>query len=109
PLTLLGLLPTHQYAVIEMGARKKGDIAYLMGLTSPTISMITNAGIAHQEIFGSKEGIAKAKGEIFECLQPKGTAIINADDTYAAYWQGLLQADQRVITFGIDNPKANIL
>ncbi len=108
PLTLLGLLPTHQYAVVEMGARKQNDIAYLMGLTSPNVALITNAGVAHQEIFGSKDGIAKAKGEIFECLQSKGTAIIYADDEYAVYWQGLLEADQRVITFGINNPKARI-
>jgi UDP-N-acetylmuramoyl-tripeptide--D-alanyl-D-alanine ligase len=105
PLTLLGLLPMHQYAIIEMGARKKGDIAYLMGLATPNISMITNAGVAHQEIFGSQAGIAQAKGEIFESLQPKGTAIINADDEYAKYWHGLLKTDQRVITFGMDNAK----
>lgn len=107
PLTLLGLLPDHQYAVVEMGARKQGDISYLMGLATPRISMITNAGIAHQEIFGSKAGIAKAKGEIFECLQPKGTAIINADDEYADYWHSLLKADQRIITFGSDNTRHN--
>jgi UDP-N-acetylmuramoyl-tripeptide--D-alanyl-D-alanine ligase len=102
PLTLLGLLPEHQYAVVEMGARKQGDISYLMGLAKPSVSMITNAGIAHQEIFGSKAGIAKAKGEIFEYLQPKGTAIINADDEYANYWRSLLKADQPIITFGTD-------
>ncbi len=101
PLTLLGLLPMHQYAVVEMGARKQGDIAYLMGLATPSVAIITNAGVAHQETFGSKAGIAKAKGEIFECLQPKGTAIINADDTYADYWRGLLKTGQRIISFGI--------
>jgi len=103
PLTLLGLLPTHQSAVVEMGARKQGDIAYLMGLATPSVAIITNAGVAHQETFGSKAGIAKAKGEIFECLQPKGTAIINADDEYADYWRSLLKAGQRIISFGMEH------
>jgi len=101
PLTLLGLLPTHQYAVIEMGARKQGDIAYLMRLATPRVALITNAGIAHQEVFGSKSAIAKAKGEIFECLQSQGIALINADDTYADYWRGLLKAGQHIISFGM--------
>ncbi|MBP9764314.1 MAG: UDP-N-acetylmuramoyl-tripeptide--D-alanyl-D-alanine ligase [Gammaproteobacteria bacterium] len=101
PLTLLGLLPMHQYAVVEMGARKQGDIAYLMGLATPSVAIITNAGVAHQETFGSKAGIAKAKGEIFECLQSQGIAVINADDTYADYWRGLLKTGQRIISFGI--------
>jgi UDP-N-acetylmuramoyl-tripeptide--D-alanyl-D-alanine ligase len=105
PLTLLRLLPEHQYAVIEMGARKKGDIQYLMGLTMPLVTMITNAGVAHQAVFGGQEGIARAKGEIFECLQPGGTAIINADDNYAEYWQSLLNTKQLVLNFGIASSK----
>lgn len=105
PLTLLRLLPEHQYAIIEMGARQKGDIKYLMDLVRPSIAIITNAGVAHQEIFGSKEGIAKAKGEIFEYLQSSGTAIINADDEFSDYWRGLLKPEQRVLKFGIENSK----
>ena len=103
PLTLLGLLPRDQYAVVEMGARKSGDIAYLRDLATPSVTMITNAGVAHQEIFGSKVGIAKAKGEIFEGLDTKATAIINADDEYSDYWRSLLKVGQPIITFGIDN------
>lgn len=108
PLTLLRLSPVHECAVIEMGARKKGDIAYLMSIASPTISLITNAGVAHMEIFGSENGIAEAKGEIFSCLNETGTAIINADDKHARYWRGLLKQKQSLITFGIHN-KADVV
>ncbi len=103
PLTLLRLQPEHQVAVVEMGARKKGDIAYLMSLVSPSITLITNAGVAHLEIFGSEFGIAKAKGEIFSELKPTGAAIINLDDKHADYWQGLISVEQKVVTFGISH------
>lgn len=101
PLTLMRLEPTHQSAVIEMGARQKGDIAYLMGLAMPTVSLITNVGVAHLEIFGSELGIAEAKGEIFTHLSSTGIAVINQDDAYAAYWKSLLKG-QKVVTFGLE-------
>ncbi len=107
PLTLLRLLPEHSAAVVEMGARHKNDIAYLMSITNPSISLITNAGVAHIEIFGSEQGIAQAKGEIFEGLSPEGTVIINRDDANAEYWLGLLKPTQRLITFGFQE-KAEI-
>lgn len=100
PLTLLRLNQQHKMAIIEMGATKEGDIAYLMNLVSPVVSMISNAGVAHLEFFGSEEGIAKAKGEIFANLNPTGTAIINQDDKYAPYWRSLLK-DQSVLSFGL--------
>ncbi len=100
PLTLLRLNSSQRYGVIEMGARQKGDIRYLMSLAEPDVTLITNAGVAHIEIFGSERGIAEAKGEIFACLKPEGTAIINADDSNAEYWKNLLTS-QRVLTFGL--------
>lgn len=102
PLTLCKLNSTHQSAVIEMGARKAGDIAYLMNITSPKVSILTNAGIAHVEIFGSEEGIAKAKGEIFQYLDTQGIAVMNQDDKHFPYWKTLLKG-QSLITFGIEN------
>jgi UDP-N-acetylmuramoyl-tripeptide--D-alanyl-D-alanine ligase len=102
PLTLLKLTAEHRAAVIEMGARKVQEIAYLMNLASPSVSILTNAGIAHVEIFGSEQDIAKAKGEIFECLAPTGTAVINQDDKHCGYWKNLLQG-QKLITFGLEN------
>jgi len=66
PLTLLGLRAEHRYAVIEMGANHFGEIRYLARICDPDIGMVTNAGPAHLEGFGDLEGVAQAKGELFE-------------------------------------------
>jgi UDP-N-acetylmuramoyl-tripeptide--D-alanyl-D-alanine ligase len=101
PLTLLGLTAEHCSAVIEMGANHLGEIAHLSSIAQPTIGMITNAGAAHLEGFGGLEGVAKGKGELFQALPQSGVAIINADDTYADYWQTHCNADT-VYRFGVD-------
>jgi len=99
PLTLLRLTNEHQYAVVEMGARKKGDIHYLMGLAEPSVALINNAGIAHIEIFGSELAVRNAKGELYAGLRPDGIAVINAEDPHVDYWKSLLRG-QTVFTFG---------
>src|SRR5262249_4226650 len=79
------------------------EIAYLSQLTRQNVALITNVAPAHLEGFGSIEGIAKAKGEIYECLPRDGTAILNADDPFCDYWQEKLTA-QHILTFGINKP-----
>lgn len=103
PLTLFGLGPEHRYAVVEMGANHHGEIARLTALARPDVALITNAGPAHLEGFGSIEGVSRAKGEIFGGLGPDGVAVINADDRYAPYWLDLTRA-LRQLTFGLDAP-----
>ncbi len=103
PLTLLSLRRDHAYAVVEMGANHPGEIATLTAIVKPDIALITNAAAAHLEGFGSIEGVAKAKGEIFQGLPESGTAILNADDTYADYWRKLIGRRKR-LTFSIDKP-----
>ncbi|MDB5985384.1 MAG: UDP-N-acetylmuramoyl-tripeptide--D-alanyl-D-alanine ligase [Nevskia sp.] len=88
PLTLLRLRAEHRTAVIEMGANHKGEIAQLAALAAPNIAIVTQAGDAHLEGFGSREGVARAKGELFAALED-GVAIINADDAYAPLWEKL--------------------
>jgi UDP-N-acetylmuramoyl-tripeptide--D-alanyl-D-alanine ligase len=100
PLTLLGLGPDHRYAVIEMGMNHAGEIRYLARLAAPDVALINNAAPAHIEFFGSVEGIARAKGEIFEGLKPGGTAVINADDDHAGLWRELASG-RRVVNFGL--------
>ena len=80
PLTLLGLAPEHQAAVIETGMNHFGEIAYLGAMVRPDIAVITNIGDAHIEFLGSREGILKAKCEIFQSLKPEGLVILNGDD-----------------------------
>ena len=83
PLTLLGLRPEHQYAVIEMGASQAGDIERLVTIAEPDVAVITNIGAAHIEGFGSIDRIAEAKSEIFAGLSKDGWAVVNNDDVYA--------------------------
>ncbi|MCH8136710.1 MAG: UDP-N-acetylmuramoyl-tripeptide--D-alanyl-D-alanine ligase [Proteobacteria bacterium] len=86
PLTLLGLEPGHDYAVIEMGANIAGEIGFSAGLTQPDIALITNASAAHIEGFGSLEGIVSAKGEIIDALGAEGLLVLNADDAHVHDW-----------------------
>ena len=80
PQTLLRLMPEHQAAVIETGMNHFGEIRYLGEMVRPDIAVISNIGDAHIEHLGSREGILKAKSEIFENLKPEGLAVLNGDD-----------------------------
>ena len=81
PLTLLGLAPQHQAAVIETGMNHFGEIRYLGAMVRPDIAVITNVGDAHIENLGNtRQGILQAKCEIFEHLSPDGIAVLNGDD-----------------------------
>ncbi|PTR15202.1 UDP-N-acetylmuramoyl-tripeptide--D-alanyl-D-alanine ligase [Nitrosospira sp. Nsp2] len=105
PLMLLRLRKGHKYAVIEMGMNHAGEIAYLTGLSKPSVALITNAGAAHVEALGSVEAVARAKGEIFEGLDQQGVAVINADDPHAALWRGLA-GNRKVMDFGLEQKAA---
>lgn len=85
PLTLLRLRPEHRFGVFELGANHKGEIAYTSNLVRPHAAGINNIGVAHLEGFGSRQGIADAKSEIFEGLVEGGIAVINLDDEFADY------------------------
>lgn len=99
PLTLLRCEKDVEFAVIEMGANHIGEIDHLSRLVQPNIAIITNAGPAHLEGFGSLDGVAHGKGEIINGLQDMGHIILNADDKYCAFW---LQKAEHVqaLTFG---------
>lgn len=100
PLTLLGMRAGCRFVVAEMGMNHFGEIAHLTRLARPDVAVITNAGNAHLEMLGSVEGVARAKGEIFEGLPPWGCAVINADDAHAELW-ARLAAGFRQQTFGL--------
>lgn len=105
PLTLLSLDASHEFAVIELGANHIGEIAYTTQLTKPDVAVITNAGSAHIEGFGSAENIARAKGEIYQGLSDGGKAVINLDDKYSEYWQQI-SSDYEQIGFSLENSEA---
>ena len=86
PLTLLRLTAEHVYAVIEMGADRAGEIAFSAHISEPDFALITNAGAAHLEGFGSLQGIVAAKGEIIDAVAAGGVVILNADDANVDQW-----------------------
>ncbi|MCM2678775.1 UDP-N-acetylmuramoyl-tripeptide--D-alanyl-D-alanine ligase [Echinimonas agarilytica] len=90
PLTLLRAEPSMTHAVVELGASGPHEIAYTTRLVQPDAAVITNIGGAHLEGFGSEQGIASAKAEIFEGLGPQGTAIFDYHSPYAGQWQALV-------------------
>jgi UDP-N-acetylmuramoyl-tripeptide--D-alanyl-D-alanine ligase len=86
PLTLLRLSAEHEFAVIEMGANRGGEIDFSAGIAAPDVALITTASAAHVEGFGSLAGIVKAKGEILDHIKPGGTAVLNYDDSHVSDW-----------------------
>ena len=104
-----------------MGANHIGEIKQLVEIVQPDVAVITNASHAHIEGFGSLEGVAGAKAEIYSGLESDGTAVINADDSFADFWQNYCQglnehscsqesdhAEQqdniKILTYGLDKP-----
>ncbi|WP_243047874.1 UDP-N-acetylmuramoyl-tripeptide--D-alanyl-D-alanine ligase [Dyella sp. RRB7] len=106
PLTLLAMPPDTQFAVLEMGAGKPGDIAYLAAIARPDIGLVNTIAPAHLERMGSVEGVAETKGALYQALPVDGVAIINADDAFASFFAGLA-GSRRQLRFGLDH-KADI-
>ncbi len=101
PLTLLRLRKEHDFALIEMGANKPGDIKELCDIADPDIGMITNIGTAHIEGFGSREGVVKTKGEMYDHLMDKnGLLFVNNNEPYLKPLLGLYN---NIREFGGDN------
>jgi UDP-N-acetylmuramoyl-tripeptide--D-alanyl-D-alanine ligase len=79
PLTLARLEPAFDYAVVEMGASRRGEIAALAALSAPKIGVITQASDAHLGMFGSRQSVASAKAELLAALPPDGHAVLGDD------------------------------
>jgi UDP-N-acetylmuramoyl-tripeptide--D-alanyl-D-alanine ligase len=104
PLTLLEAVD-EDYLVLEMGANHAGEIAYLTGIARPDVAVITNAGRAHLEGFGSLEGVARAKGEIAQGLPSDGSFIVPSDSPWLGLWRELA-AGRPILTCGPDEDAA---
>ncbi|HJN38320.1 MAG TPA: UDP-N-acetylmuramoyl-tripeptide--D-alanyl-D-alanine ligase [Gammaproteobacteria bacterium] len=112
PLTLSGLQRKHRYAVIEMGARKKGDICVLCQCVQPDIGLITCSSEVHLESFGNITEVIKTKGELFQTMK-KGVAIYPKSDRGNKVWtkysshlktfQSSLENPYRLEMMGYDN------
>lgn len=105
PLTLLQLDSDHEFAVVEMGASAIGEIAYLCSLARPQVTMINNVMPAHIAGFGSIDGVAQAKGEIYRGLAGDDTAVVNIDDKYSTQWLAAMEAS--VLRVSLTNTAAD--
>ena len=80
PLTILKIRDQHEIAVLEMGISDFGEMHRLSEMAKPDICVITNIGQCHLENLGTRDGILKAKTEIFDFMNDHGTACLNGDD-----------------------------
>lgn len=103
PINILNVPEDCQYAVFELGANQKGDIAYTAGMVKPDVALINNIGPAHLGGFGSIDGVANAKGEIYDALNSRGVAIVNDDDAYGHFWDKQL-LDIQVLRYSSQRP-----
>ena len=100
PLTILSATTETRALVCEMGARGAGHIRALCEVARPQIGVVTNVGLAHIGLFGSREAIAEAKAELIEALPGDGVAVLCADDPVVTAYADRTRA--RVLLFGLD-------
>lgn len=102
PLTVLRAEAETAYLVLEMGARGIGHLAYLCTFARPQVAAVLNVGTAHLGEFGTRDDIARAKGELVEALPADGVAVLNADDPLVAAMATRTQAAVRRFGTGAD-------
>ena len=103
PLTVFRLREEDEIAVLEMGISHFGEMHRLSKIARPDICVITNIGQCHLEFLGDRDGVLKAKSEIFDYLAPDGTIVLNGDDDKLATLQEV-EGIQPVF-FGIDSDR----
>jgi len=97
PLTVFQLTDEYEYAVLEMGMRGRGQIEYLANIAKPKIGIVTCIGEVHAELLGSRDNIAKAKGELLQALPADGFGIIPLSSDYYNF---LKELTKKVVSFG---------
>ncbi|WP_410575091.1 UDP-N-acetylmuramoyl-tripeptide--D-alanyl-D-alanine ligase [Amycolatopsis sp. cmx-4-61] len=105
PWTALRADAGTRHLVLELSARGPGHIAHLAEIAPPKIGVVLNVGSAHVGEFGSREGIAKTKGELVEALPADGVAVLNLDDPLVAAMASRTKA--RVVFVG-ESPSAQV-
>jgi len=107
PFTLFALNESTEVAVVEMGMSNFGEIEVLSLCAKPDIAVITNIGTSHIEFLKSREGILKAKSEIFEGLKSGGKAVLNGDDPYL--WSLRDKLGCKALYVGVENTECDFV
>ena len=101
PISLANLNYENKFGIFEVGMSKSGEIRKLSKLIKPQIGIIINIGEAHLENFNNVSGIAKAKSEIIENIEPGGTIILNRDDSFFNFlFKKAKSYNLKILTFG---------
>ncbi len=111
PFSLLDLEAEHEVAVLEMGMNHSNEITRLVEIAEPDIVVCTTVGMAHIEHFGSQQGIAKAKEEIYEFSPALATRVYNIDDpmTRKMWERGQSRfIEATILTFSNQDSKADL-
>ena len=80
PLTVFNIRKEHEAAVLEMGISDFGEMHRLSKIARPNLCVITNIGLCHLEFLGDRDGVLRAKSEIFDFAAEGARAIVNGDD-----------------------------
>ena len=101
PLTVFNIRETHEAAVLEMGISDFGEMHRLSKIARPNICVITNIGLCHLEFLGDRNGVLRAKSEIFDFAAEGAKAIVNGDDDKLHTLKS--REDLDVTLFGMDS------
>lgn len=107
PLTILRIRDNMDIAVVEMGINQFGEMSLLTGVAKPDIAIITNIGTCHLEYLNDRDGVLRAKTEIFEGLNQDGLVILCHDDDKLATVESV--NGKRPVFYGIDNEDSDYL
>lgn len=107
PLTLLRIREEHEAAVVEMGISDFGEMHRLAKMAKPDICVITNIGICHLENLKTRDGILKAKTEIFDFLKPNGHILLNGEDDKLSSIEEIKGISPVFYGFGLQNIHAD--
>ena len=100
PMTLFNMTKEHEISVIEMGMNNFNEIDYLSNVLEPTIGVLTNIGVSHIGILGSRKNILKAKLEMLNHMKKGSIIYINGDDDLLITLKN--RDDFRFISFGFN-------
>lgn len=101
PLTLFRVEESHQVAVLEMGINQFGEMSRLTQVAQPDIGIITNIGDCHLEFLENRDGVLRAKSEMFESMDETDTVILNGMDEQLRGVQSV--HGNKPMWFGLDN------
>ncbi len=106
PLTVFGIRKEHEVAILEMGISDFNEMHRLAAVANPDISVITNIGLCHLENLGDRDGVLKAKTEVFEHMKDGGLAILNGDDDKLSTKK--MVGDRETVFYGFEEaPRAD--